>query len=418
MDLSKLKISARKRDRAIEPLKIFKSLTLRGPIENIWDPQAEALKTWHDNRHKTDSVIEMNTGGGKTFVGLLISLSLVNETEGKILYVCPTNQLVEQTAKQAEQSGIEVASYQKRQWKNAEIYDSCVGPCITNYAAIFNSRSIFSEQDIKALVFDDAHVAYNAIRGQYVLKIFRDHVAFRLIANLFRKYFQANNLEQHLNEALDGNWESILFVPTFELLRRANEVSSILCKFGVNNTPETKFPWGHIKDKLHLCTFLISGKAIEISPPILPIHTLPYFSDNIRRIYLTATLPSKVEFIRTFGVSNPHVIAPGGKSGEAQRLFLFMAQDSDEEQREYVKNLLTDKKACIITCSGPRADNWCPPATKYNGKQGHAAIQKFADADEPKKLVLAPKQAYSSFLDMPWRGDFFSAAGCPQPRMA
>jgi len=31
---------------------------------------------------------------------------------------------------------------------------------------------------------------------------------------------------------------------------------------------------------------------------------------------------------------------------------------------------------------------------------------------------LDPKQAYSSFLDMPWRGDFFSAAGCPQPRMA
>jgi len=31
---------------------------------------------------------------------------------------------------------------------------------------------------------------------------------------------------------------------------------------------------------------------------------------------------------------------------------------------------------------------------------------------------LVPKQAYSSFLDMPWRGDFFSAAGCPQPRMA
>jgi len=33
-------------------------------------------------------------------------------------------------------------------------------------------------------------------------------------------------------------------------------------------------------------------------------------------------------------------------------------------------------------------------------------------------LALVPKQAYSSFLDMPWRGDFFSAAGCPQPRMA
>jgi len=400
MDLSKMRISARKRDRVIEPLKIFKGLTLRGPIENIWDPQAEALKAWHEKREQTDTVVEMNTGGGKTFVGLLISLSLVNETEGKVVYVCPTNQLVEQTAKQAEQSGIDVSCYQKTQWKNADIFDSCVGPCITNYAAVFNSRSVFSKHDVKALIFDDAHVAYNAIRGQFVLKILRDHDAFRLIADLFRKYFRANNLEQQLNEALDGNWDSLLFVPAFELLRRANEVTSILDKFGVDKIPKTMFPWGHIKGKLQLCTLLISGKAIEISPPILPIHGLSYFSDNIRRIYLTATLPSRVEFIRTFGVSNPCIIAPGDKSGEAQRLFLFMAQDSDEEQREYAKSLLADKKACIITCSSRSADNWCPPATKYDSEGGHAAIQRFSDADAPEKLALAGR--YDG-IDLPGR---------------
>ena len=32
--------------------------------------------------------------------------------------------------------------------------------------------------------------------------------------------------------------------------------------------------------------------------------------------------------------------------------------------------------------------------------------------------TLVPKQAYRDFLDEPWRGDFFGAAGFRQPRMA
>ena len=391
MDLSKLRIYYKKRNRIIEPMQIFKALTLRGPVENIWDPQAEALKTWHENRSNCDNVIEMNTGGGKTFVGLLISLSLVNETQGKVLYVCATNQLVEQTVRQARDCGIAVASYERTNWCNEKIFDSCVGPCITNYAAVFNSRSIFREQDIRALVFDDAHVAYNVIRGQFTLKISRDHEAFRQIGNMFREYFASNNIGQQLDDALDGNWESLLFVPAFELYRRANEIATILRRSGVNDVTETKFAWGHTKDRLNICTLIISGRGIEIAPPILPIHTLPYFNSEIRRIYLTATLPSRVEFIRTFGIDNPCIISPGGKSGEAQRLFLFMPEDSDAEEREHVKQFLKDKKACIITCSSRSADNWCPPATMYDGKGGHLAIEKFARAGAPDKLALAAR---------------------------
>ena len=31
--------------------------------------------------------------------------------------------------------------------------------CLTNYASVFNGKSIFRNEDIDALVFDDAHVA-------------------------------------------------------------------------------------------------------------------------------------------------------------------------------------------------------------------------------------------------------------------
>src|SRR5690348_9582294 len=111
-DLSKLPIKTKQRSGVTNPKDIFKSLTLRGTVQNIWEPQAEALGTWFDKyRQESDVVIQMTTGGGKTLVGLLIAQSLVNETKGKILYVCPTNQLVEQVASKAAECGIAVATY-------------------------------------------------------------------------------------------------------------------------------------------------------------------------------------------------------------------------------------------------------------------------------------------------------------------
>src|SRR5689334_15815587 len=95
-DLSKLAVKPQSRNAPVNPKDIFKSLTLRGTVQNIWEPQAEALSVWYEkHRQDRDVVIQMSTGGGKTLLGLLIAQSIVNETKGKVLYICPTNQLVE-----------------------------------------------------------------------------------------------------------------------------------------------------------------------------------------------------------------------------------------------------------------------------------------------------------------------------------
>jgi hypothetical protein len=130
LDLSKLTIRTGPRTRATSPEDIFKSLTLRGTVENIYGPQAEALRLWDGRRGQSDNVIGMVTGGGKTLVGLLIAKSLVNETRRKVLYVCPNNQLVEQTAEHAAECGIDVATYYGQTWRTREVYDEATGPCI------------------------------------------------------------------------------------------------------------------------------------------------------------------------------------------------------------------------------------------------------------------------------------------------
>src|SRR5260370_28041669 len=91
--LKGLKITPKKRSKETNPLKIFETLTLRGTVENIWDPQSEALRSWDAVRGKKDVVIEMNTGGGKTLIRVLIGQSLVNETAGHAFFHFSTNPL-------------------------------------------------------------------------------------------------------------------------------------------------------------------------------------------------------------------------------------------------------------------------------------------------------------------------------------
>jgi hypothetical protein len=388
MDLSKLPIRAGVRSKATSPEEIFASLTLRGTVENIYGPQAEALKLWDHRRAEGDNIIEMAIGGGKTLVGLLIAKSIVNETRRKVLYVCPNNQLVEQTVERATECGIEIATYYGRHWTGADVYDEATGPCITNYAAVFNGFSIFQSHDIAAVVFDDAHVASHEVRKAFTLKLSRDHGAFRPIADLFREHFARNSKTHQLENALTGDARALLFVPMFEVARAHEHIRKILIAKGVRDD-DTRYAWEHLNGRLSRCVLLISGAGIEITPPVLPIDRMRYFESDVRRIYLTATLPSRVEFVRTFGVASVTPIVPTGKLGTAQRQIQFLPGDSDEKQREFAKDLIADVKACVIAPSGAGADGWCPPGRRFDGRDGHAAIKAFAGSKDPQKLVLA-----------------------------
>ena len=368
MDLSKLNIRTSPRARATSPEEIFRTLTLRGTVENIFGPQVEALRVWDGRRGERDTIIGMATGGGKTLVGLLIAKSLVNETRGKVLYVCPNNQLVEQTAERAAECGIDVATYYGGRWTGRESYDEATGPCITNYAAVFNGFSIFRAQDITALVFDDAHVASHEIRKSFTLRIEPEHGAFRAIADLFRPYLSRSSRAHHLERALAGDWRALLFVPMFEIAHAHEQVRRLLIDGGVERD-SNRYAWNHLNGRLSRCVVLISGGGIEITPPVLPVDSLPYFEAGVRRAYLTATMPSQIEFIRTFGVADVEPIVPSGKLGTAQRQIQFLVGDGDETQRENAKRLVEGVKAAIITPSVTDAEEWCPPARRFDSRE-------------------------------------------------
>lgn len=400
IDLSKLELNTPFRDNEIDPIKIFNSLTLRGEIEGLFGPQQEALATWQNCRADSDVLFSLNTGGGKTLVGLLAAQSLVNETRGKVVYVCPTNQLVQQTAAMAADCGIRVATYAKQTWRDKDLFDSFHSCCVTNYHAVFHGFSKFASEGVRGIIFDDAHVAPSIIRECFSVKVATTHPAWGKLMSIFRDYFESSTFAVRFSRFIkpSGKFQpGVLFVPGWFIYRRRNDIIEALESGGVAQE-QTKYAYAHLSDHLAQCAFFISQREIEITPTVLPTHKLPYFRQGVRRIYMTATLPTRYESIRTFGLAKAKVIAPAGKAGAAQRLFIFANGEGDEDAYKEVRRLADSRKAVIITPSGTAAEKWGDYAKLYDSNIGNEAILAFKNETEPIKIIFA---ALYDGIDLP-----------------
>src|SRR4051794_23300184 len=84
-------------DTVPDPQKLFQALPAKAKrFRYLRDVQGEVLARWYETRGTRDRVIKMNTGGGKTPVGLLILKSCLNEGVGPAVYVAPDNYLCAQ----------------------------------------------------------------------------------------------------------------------------------------------------------------------------------------------------------------------------------------------------------------------------------------------------------------------------------
>ena len=62
--------------RPVDPVDIFRSSSVTDQnVNDLWLGQGDALREWHQERHLEDIGVVLNTGAGKTLVGLLIAQS-------------------------------------------------------------------------------------------------------------------------------------------------------------------------------------------------------------------------------------------------------------------------------------------------------------------------------------------------------
>ena len=98
----------------ITPDEIFDRLPKPQSFDDLHSSQAEVLDAWFANRKTKDTVIKLNTGGGKTLIGLLIALSSARELKRGALYLVDNKQLAHQVCEQARTLGIPASEYNGR----------------------------------------------------------------------------------------------------------------------------------------------------------------------------------------------------------------------------------------------------------------------------------------------------------------
>lgn len=302
IDLSKIR-PASVAPRPIDPIEIFQSCKVSDPsINDLWLAQGDALREYHRCRRDSDITIALNTGAGKTLVGLLIAQSLVNEFSRQVVYACASIQLIEQTQEKATGYGLDVTTYHSGQFSD-DGYRSSTKPCLTTYQALFNGKTIFRRDDIGAVIFDDAHTADQILREQFTLSIDREQLksVYNELYSEFANYHTEIGRDISYKEMFNGVSNQVFWIPPNVVYSKIHRVKRILMEATLSERVETMFAWQHLHDSIDRCCVLISSRSITLTPPFVPVRTLPYFSADVRRVYLSATLDARDSFARTFG---------------------------------------------------------------------------------------------------------------------
>ena len=115
----------------------------------------------------------MNTGGGKTVVGLLIAKSCVAEGEGPVAYLVPDQYLVDQVRAEADRLGVETTADAK-----VLAYPRARPSWSTRSRRVFNGESSSASAAARptasaaarTVIIDDAHACLNKAEQAFRLR--------------------------------------------------------------------------------------------------------------------------------------------------------------------------------------------------------------------------------------------------------
>ncbi|GAB1544566.1 DEAD/DEAH box helicase family protein [Scytonema sp. NUACC21] len=357
--------SGNKSNTALHPREIFTALPNKkeGKFEYPRDVQTQVWDHWFSRRNEKDLVVKMNTGSGKTVVGLLILKSCLNEGKGPAVYVVPDNYLVKQVAGEAKDLGLEATED-----SNSPIFLSGKAILIVNIYKLVNGKSVFGIGDegikisIGSIIIDDAHSCLDTIEDQFLLTIDSRNPAYKEIY----KHFQAPLQEQcRIKESEIDNRERDVYmqVPFWSWQSKIGEISKILIKY--KETEWLKFVWPLIKESLPLSRCVISSDKIEISPHCIPIDIIPSITNAHRKIFMTATLVDDSILSSHFGITEESInkaVIPDTAGDIGDRMILLPqvinTELTDDEIKEFCKSISQDVNVVVIVPSDERAKYW------------------------------------------------------------
>ncbi|NJM46972.1 MAG: DEAD/DEAH box helicase [Alkalinema sp. RU_4_3] len=362
IDFKKL-TSGNASNTAIHPREIFIALPGKkeGKYEYPRDVQTQVWEHWYVRRCEQDLVIKMNTGSGKTVVGLLILKSSLNEAKGPAVYVVPDNYLIKQVIAEANDLGIEVTDdvSSPRFLSGKEIL-------IVNIYKLVNGLSVFGVGDegiktnIGSIVIDDSHACLATVEDQFTLKVDIRSNVYKEIHDCFKDALHSQ-CEAKASEIENRDRDVRIQVPFWHWQSKISDVTKILIKY--KDEKWIKFVWPLVKESLTLSRCVVSSEEIEISPHCIPIHMLPSVHNAQRKIFMTATLTNNSILSSHFGVTEDSInkaVIPDTAGDIGDRMILLPQvinpKLTDHEIKKLCKSISEDVNVVVIVPSDSRAN--------------------------------------------------------------
>lgn len=358
------KLGGNQKSLQTEPRNIFMSLPNRPKrYEYPRDVQTEVWKQWYDIRDNKECIIKMNTGSGKTVVGLMILKSCLNEGKGPAVYVVPDNFLISQVCEEAKSLGISVTddpddySFHRKQ-----------SILVVNIWTLFNGKSKFGMRNanninVGSIIIDDVHACLATIESQCCISIPATSNMYNEFVELFSCALKQQSETKYIDIVENQDIKNSMLIPYWVWQSKQAEVYRILSK---NEDKEyIKFKLQLIKDCLPLCNCMISSRRLEISPHCIPVNKIVSFVNASRRIYMSATLPDDSPFVTALDVNEKDVksiISPEKANDIGDRMIIFPQvinkSISDTDIKNKLKAISRDYNVVVIVPSEYRADFW------------------------------------------------------------
>ncbi len=385
------KLSGAPKSKPIEPREIFMSLPAKDKrYEYPRDVQSEVWKKWFDRRNQKNTIIKMNTGSGKTVVGLMILQSCLNEGEGPAIYVVPDKYLAAQVCDEAKKLGV-LAVTDRDDYHYAENKAVLVAPI----HALVNGRSVFGMRTsdnypIGSVLLDDVHACLDTITTQFSVQIPSTHKLYSKIIALFADSWKSYNSNSYTDIVEMKDFKKDALLPFWLWQGKQAEVYKLLKQYDNGDIEENFcvfFSLPLLQDCLPFCNCIITARAIEISPKGIPISKISSFERATRRIFMSATLADDSVFVSTIGMKPDKIadiITPDKANDIGDRLILFPkhlnSSITDEGIRQKIIELSATHNIVVIVPSRERGSFWDETGnrivTKENIEKAVAALKE------------------------------------------
>ena len=351
-------------DSVLEPREIFRALPNRSRKYTFpRDVQSEVWARWFDRRGRRDLVLKLNTGSGKTVVGLILLKSCLNEGFGPAVYVAPSPYLAQQVAEEAKNLGLLVDD-------DPRSLAVAAGHAIlvTTIKKLFNGLSQFGvadggvQIDVGSLVIDDAHACLQEAEEQFTMLVPRASPVYAPLFAIFRDALRVQS-NTRVDDLEQGEPNTILPVPFWTWHDALPKVGQILREFRADE--RAKFVWPLLKDVLPECRCVFGAAGAEISPRMLPVDLIPSFAQAKRRLFMGATFTDDGVLVSHFDVGPEalsDVVVPGSANDIGDRMILVPQALTpgliDEDVKRYLAYKAQAVNVVVLVPSNYRAQFW------------------------------------------------------------